>query len=388
MPGQKCAGCMEPSTRRCSGCKDRSAWYCSERCQRKSWPVHIFDCNPTKPINTAYHIARAAILDQPPFYLEAEQDYGFSKATSAEDKAMLLGLYKILLGQLEVEPKILHSWRTRGDLVEKIKVSFEAVPSTTRLPPFLWFLENQSVLGRVPSTTALEHSRPSLLPWRYLVDDISADPTDAEITAIRRGWPDDMKTCYELCTATLSQLNPMPGMDSWMYFGFCTCRDDEEAVRLGRIYRAVIENCKFGGLLAAYRASSLSTLMEKGGLRAMRESLPHLQHVLSCTGSGKLKSVWWLKLFVFVESDKIPESIPLLAIAAYGFVNCEKPQEREDLRGLYRLFFESGKGDPIALHNAAMAGQIFEYLGAYMQLKTMFRRLMKLKNPRIIESLR
>ncbi|KZP34030.1 hypothetical protein FIBSPDRAFT_810538 [Athelia psychrophila] len=390
MLDRKCEKCMEPATRRCSGCKDRKAWYCSERCQRKYWPIHIFDCNPTKPINSAYQIAQAVHLARTPFDLQAQQDYGFYNAKSAEDKRMLLCLYEILLVGFEVESKVLHSWRTRDNLAERIKAIFQAVPGATRLLPFLWFLEHQSLLEPL-SIIGPELSRPSVLPWRYLVDDISADPTDAEINAVRSGWPEDKKQCYELFGLNLSQFNPIPELPSWMYFGFCTCRVAEESARLGRIYRVMIENCKFDEILAAFRASSLSTLMDECGLRAMRESLPHLQEVLSCTGSTpkKFKSVWWLKLYVLVGDNEIPKSIPAVAIIAYGFANClDQPREQEDLKEVYRRFFESEKGDPIALHDAAMAGRTFDYVGGVIKLKKKFRRLMTLNHPHVLDSLR
>lgn len=104
--------------------------------------------------------------------------------------------------------------------------------------------------------------------------------------------------------------------------------------------------------------------------------MTHLEDVLSGTGSTQTKSVWWLKMFVLVDPDKRIEPVPAV-IVDYGFMNCKQPQDREDLKAIYKMFFESGKGDPIALHNAAVAGKIFEYVGGVVKLKNKFRRLMK-----------
>lgn len=97
----------------------------------------------------------------------------------------------------------------------------------------------------------------------------------------------------------------------------------------------------------------------------------------------KFKSVWWLKCYVLVGVNATPNFISVTAIIAYGFANCDQSQERQDLREVYRRFFESEKGDPIALHDAAMAGRLFDYVRGVMKQKKKFRRFMILKNPRV-----
>ncbi|KZP34028.1 hypothetical protein FIBSPDRAFT_210407 [Athelia psychrophila] len=127
--------CNEPATRRCSACTDRRGWYCSERCQRKAWPLHIFDCNTTKPAKTAYHMAIASLLNIPPPHWQTKQDYGFSKL-SPEDQMTLLDVCRMLLGPMGiVEPKTLDRWMTRNTLPQEIKAAFQAcLQPVTRVP--------------------------------------------------------------------------------------------------------------------------------------------------------------------------------------------------------------------------------------------------------------
>lgn len=61
------------------------------------------------------------------------------------------------------------------------------------------------------------------------------------------------------------------------------------------------------------------------------------QDVLSCTGSQRLKSVWWLKMSTFnPQMDQYSG-----AIADYGFANCNDTQDRNDLAAVYETFFGS-----------------------------------------------
>jgi len=90
-----CKSCDAPSTLRCSGCS--KVYYCSKKCQKDAWAVHIFDCNPKKPINTAYYLARAARRDRFPEDPQTCKDYGFERAFTAQNRSKLLGLFQGLV---------------------------------------------------------------------------------------------------------------------------------------------------------------------------------------------------------------------------------------------------------------------------------------------------
>lgn len=90
-----------------------------------------------------------------------------------------------------------------------------------------------------------------------------------------------------------------------------------------------------------------------------------------------------------MDANAIPNLIPVKAGIAYCFANCDQPQETEDLKEVYRRFFESEKEDPIALHDAGMAGRSFDYVRGVMKLKKKFRLIVILEHSRVcaIESL-
>ncbi|TBU42670.1 hypothetical protein BD309DRAFT_161982 [Dichomitus squalens] len=82
------------SAKRCSGCK--KVWYCSAKCQKAHWATHIFSCRIDKPIDSAYHLARACNASRMPSDMQARIDFGFDKALAivgidAQNK--LLGLW-------------------------------------------------------------------------------------------------------------------------------------------------------------------------------------------------------------------------------------------------------------------------------------------------------
>lgn len=273
-----------------------------------------------------------------------------------------------------MDPKDVHRWRIRGILIQEIKATFEKIPESHRGGYYPWFLQNQWVLEPSQPPPDLDPLRNMMLRgWRYSIEDPTSNTPTDRIKMTVMGWPEDKQVCSELCLLSLSTAHPSPEQKSWLYFGFCACHDEEEESRLGVIYMKMIQQCTFSELLAAYRASSLAALMDKYGLHAMREPMAHLQDVLSGTGSGQQKSVWWLKVFVLGE-----EIAPIPAVTVdYGFMNCREPQDREVLKGIYKKFFECERGDPIMLHNAAVAGKLFEYVGGVVKVKKRFKSLMK-----------
>jgi hypothetical protein len=48
-------------------------------CQRDLWPMHIFECNRTKPIPPAYYLYKSAMVDSFPDDQQTLQGYNFLK---------------------------------------------------------------------------------------------------------------------------------------------------------------------------------------------------------------------------------------------------------------------------------------------------------------------
>ena len=121
---------------------------CSESCQPKLLVIHIFECNPQKPISTAYHLALACLWD---WFLEDPQtcqDYGFDKTFTGEYQSKLLGLFQGLFRVGRIEPKVVHKRRINGTLVENIKKFYKDIPAHAQGYYYPWFLQNQWILDK------------------------------------------------------------------------------------------------------------------------------------------------------------------------------------------------------------------------------------------------
>lgn len=158
-PTHICPFCLLPAVKlmRCNGCK--KVVYCSKKCQEQAWPLHIFDCQPGQPINTAYRLYKSCLRDKIPDDTETRRDYAFTKAACTIiglPEKMLCGLYRELFVLLEVPPKIVDQWRREGRLVQGIIEAFDTIPPEKRGAYYVWFLEHHSVLeGDVPDDDLL-----------------------------------------------------------------------------------------------------------------------------------------------------------------------------------------------------------------------------------------
>jgi hypothetical protein len=364
---------------RCSGCKTPNAWYCSVRCQRELWPIHIFECNPGKPINTAYHLARAARRDYIPNDPQTCKDYGFEKAFTASNRSNLLGLYQGLINVNRVKPKTIHRWRLNGTLVQEIKAVYEELPVRTRGRYYPWFLQNQWVLDPAHSKpTDLVHDM-MLRGWQYAGGSSSA--TSEEIKAGVAKWPEEKQMCFSFCMNLLSDWHPHPAQAAWLLFGFCVCQDEYGEASLSRIYRQLLTKCSFDEIFTAYKSSTLIALFDAKGLKSQRQSIQYLEDVLSGLPNGNI-SVWDLKQYIVAEDAEDVELIRSVSVD-YGFINCKNEEENQELKEVYKQFFSQYRADPVELHEACIAGRLFEYVGGFVELnkknknKKKFSRLMK-----------
>lgn len=64
----------------------------------------------------------------------------------------------------------------------------------------------------------------------------------------------------------------------------------------------------------------------------------------------------------------------------YGFANCRNDSEKRRLKKVYKDFFDSPNGDPLALQEAAIKGNIYGYISTVvkgLRDPITFQRLMK-----------
>ncbi|KAF8133967.1 hypothetical protein EV363DRAFT_1448604 [Boletus edulis] len=367
----------EVKLRRCAGCQ--KVYYCSTTCQKKGWIFHIFDCNPLQPINTAYYLARAVYRDLLPDHPQTCEDYGFNRAVTAEEKTMLFGLYVGLIKFHEIPPKTIHNWRVRGVLVDEIKAAFYKIPEHARGGYFTWFLQNEHIValaGQPLSEEALHDRTDAILvrAWRF-TGGSERDSVEAIRAAIARKSVEEQQ-CHTLYTLLLSMWHPAPYLDLWIHFGFASCISEQGEMALGGVYQQLIRKCSFKEFCDAYRGGRLLDLFRSNGLQ-VDDPHGHLRDLLHGP-RGCRKSVWFLKRTIVQEDATEASSMERSVTVDYGFMNCRNDTERRQLKQVYKAFFDS-HGDPLALHEAAIKGNLYGYLSTVVKghKDPKFKRLMK-----------
>ena len=401
----------EAKLKRCAGCQ--KVYYCSTYCQKYDWVEHIFDCKPRRPINTADYLALAVRQNLLPEHPQTCIDYGFSRAFSADEKSNLLGLYigmsmhdfvcsaflSVCTGLIkyrEIPPKTIHDWRVRGVLVDEIKATFHKIPGL-RNSYFAWFLQNEHIVanaGQPLSDEALHDNADAMVirAWRF-TGGSEKDTVDQIKAAIARK-PIEEQQCHHLYTLLLAGWHPSPDLDLWVDFGFAACTSQEAEMELATSYRELVMMCTFKEFCDAFRGRRLIDFLHSKEIYDTATRGPRLNDLLhfkepQADDNEQLrdllhakwkKSVWYLKqTIVQEESTKEEASIRRSVMVDYGFINCKNDSERRELKRVYRAFFEKHDGDALALHEAAIKGNIHGYLSNVVQglRDPKFRRLMK-----------
>ncbi|KAG1852431.1 hypothetical protein DFJ58DRAFT_411380 [Suillus subalutaceus] len=372
---RECNACRESSNlKRCSGC--HKVWYCSVTCQKSHWVRHIFACKPRRPITTADHLALAVRNNDLPQDPQTCEDYGFDRAFTVENRCNLLGLYIGLMdpNRIGITPKTIDDWRVRGVLVEEIKAAYYKIPTESRGGYFPWFLQNQHTLNPSAAGDSQlndEGDAMVLRAWRFTGGAETDSPADIKARLI--SMPHDRQTCHVFYALLLSRLFPAPIDNLWIPFGFCSCACEEEEMYLSTRYQALIAKCTFDEFCDAFSSARILDLFRKNGIVV---DVRYLADVLQ--NHDMHKSVWDLKQFAIQTNEQNPEGRMVNSVACdYGFMNCRKDAEVQALKKVYRSFFERHDADPLALHDAAIRGNIFGYLGSLIKLNRKYERLMK-----------
>ncbi|KAF8348568.1 hypothetical protein F5887DRAFT_591403 [Amanita rubescens] len=367
---QRCGSCDDDykesgaTLKLCSGCK--KVYYCSTACQKSSWAHHIFDCKPHDQINTAYYLARAVYRDLIPEHPQTCKDYGFDRAITPEQKTMLFGLYVGLIIYNDIPPKTVHNWRVRGVLVDEIKNVFYKLPEGSRGAYFPWFLQNEHIValaGQPVTEKTMHHAVDAALlrAWRFTGG--SEKDSAEEIKAAIERKPVKEKNCHHLYNLLLSKWHPSPSLELWVDFGFASCRVQQEEMGLGGLYQRLIHMCTFKEFYDAYRTHRLPHLFDSKGLQV--NNRVQFRDLLQ---SKLTKSVWYLKQALAHEDFSKEESEMLPAVLVdYGFANCRNASEKRRLKKVYKDFFNSPNGDPLALHEAAIKGNIHGYISTVVK---------------------
>ncbi|GLB34185.1 hypothetical protein LshimejAT787_0110690 [Lyophyllum shimeji] len=358
-----CRTCDEPASRRCGGCL-------------RVWRG--------KPIKTSYYLYRAALEDRMPDHAETLEDYGFERVLTNTDRSHLLGLYIGLFLYHRVHPRDVHNWRINGTLIKEIKAVYEKLPVDNRGGYYPWFLANQYVLDHsLPLPMTLDDSIQDVITrsWRFTGGSraYSVPQIEEEISKL----PLSRQICHELYHSLLfdNMSYPAPSLASWVRFGFCTCSNAHEESSLGVLYQRLIHRCTFDEFAGAFEAGELLKLMDFKGFKGHRH-IAHMEEVLG-SGSGPIKSVWYLKQLVEVPSDEEHFHLHPAVRVDYGFINCSNETEFEDLKALYKQVLDMPRVNPLELHEAAIRGKIFEFVTRFVKVKkNVVKQLQRLlRNP-------
>ncbi len=365
--------------------------YCSEKCQKEAWPSHIFDCQPGQPINTAYRLYKACLQDAIPTDEETREDYGFTKAArtmGGRSKTMLGGLYAgLFFFGARIPPKDVHKWRLKGQLVQKIKDSFEPLPPDVRGLYYPWFLEHQSVLEvAVPDDELIVDHTSSIIRSAWIKAGGSPSDSLNVIDTKIRGLSPPRQACHILYRGFSDSGHPNPVQDQWIDFGFVATLNSTEECDLGVAYQALARVCTFEEFCVAHESSSIPTLFERYGLQCTL----HFRDVMAHSPYTR-KSVWDLKHYVDklkagTPGDDTSEVTPVRSVTAdYGYMNCRKDGDGKLLDTAYKRYFAHALADPIALHEACIQGNLFKYLTPFAQWKASqkiaYARLLKTPYP-------
>lgn len=207
--------------------------------------------------------------------------------------------------------------------------------------------------------------------------------------------PEAKAQCYQLL-ATFHMANPHPIETTWFNFGFCTCHNEREEGRLGGLYQRLLlgdklfENVSKAGIRTslvkpklqtatfaefwhAYESGTLIRLMDLKGVKNERSLFPFPEGFFSVPPSGPHPSVWSSKQFIAINNQaEFP--IPTMQVN-YGFLNCRNFEETCILREVYKRLLL--KANPLELHEACLAGKLFEFAQRFHRMDGAHRRLMK-----------
>jgi hypothetical protein len=205
--------------------------------------------------------------------------------------------------------------------------------------------------------------------------------------------PEAMGFSYNLLAGMLLRAVPNLIELNWYSFGFGTCRRQWEESQLLDLYqllltesdgslfyvfdnsrRGVHQPVTFTQFWKAYEAGTLIQLMDSKGLKEQRSGLPFLEGFLSVPPAGPRPSVWDLKQFLEIGDPIDHPPVPSFNLD-YGFINCRNFEEMCILMEIYGKVLETA--NPLDLHRACVAGNLFRFGSDYVQMNERWRPLLR-----------
>ncbi|KAI0781553.1 hypothetical protein BC629DRAFT_565298 [Irpex lacteus] len=388
----------------CMGCRD--IYYCNSTCQSTDWTRHIFACHPSRPINTADHLALAVRDKRLPMDRQTLNDWGIEKAMTTVSSQAARDLFSVYIDLIEVgkiKPRRLHQWRVEGRLAREIKAYYESLPQTYRdsRKPYQLFLEHQYLLVEpefidTPMSADMSVDRMYRRLW-VRMGNSSASPPEEIIDYVKSLSPSRFSAfqfyanCLEGCVPPM----PSPLTPWYLEFGLGACRTPQDRTNLMCSYGDLTDVTSFEEFYEAFSTGKILHLFVTKNVLMQLDltRLPALADILEGMPHTH-KTVWDLERWLAQElhdSEPEPEGglprltqgLPVTAGVDYGYENCERnPACEAGLSLLYRSFFALETADPLKLHEACVGGRLLEFFerdrnvnfGIYREL---FKRLLR-----------
>ncbi|KAL9055450.1 MAG: hypothetical protein Q9162_003548 [Coniocarpon cinnabarinum] len=310
---------------------------------------------------------------------EVLRDFGFNRLAYNRDMSKLLGLYGGLYLSGRVSPEDLHEWRRRGILTEKIKEFYYRIPEDRRGQYFPWFEQNLSVLER-PVTQ--DEAQQACIASFYDEARSYLGPQYRDKVA-RDLEPKAKGNSFHLLAEVLHRMTPNPIEENWateetmlldLYQLLLTESDGSFFYEFHNRRRGPFQPVTFTQFWKALETGTLVQLMDAKGLKSLRSTLPFLEDFLSKPLAGPRPSVWDLKQFLEINDPVDWPPCPSVKVD-YGFINCNTVEETCILMEVYRQVLKNG--NPLELHNACVAGKLFQFASAHAPMREQWRPMMK-----------
>ncbi|CAB5357531.1 unnamed protein product [Rhizophagus irregularis] len=373
----ECSVCKKPTNQRCSRCQAK--YYCGTSCQKKDYSNHVLVC----PSRSADILIKNVLDDLIPTKKAVRYEYGFCNCVRSGDESKLMGLYIGLIKIIGCSASQLHSWWKSDTLAQNIKKAYDDAGYTSDY--YKWFLKNENVLqglrkyeGEKSDKSLTEKYLELLIPY------LSLDDVKVPLKSI----PESKRNVYAFYITILSGRIPIIEDIDWIDLGFCSCKSSNDSLRkskerrLADLYQELIiqKGCKIDEFHDAYLSGSIVDLLKR---KCSSDNCNWLsENKIEIRGYNQsTKSVYYLKQYALSESAELQPSVDV----DYGFMNCSTEDEKSQLKHIYRKLIKTPRFDPRDLHEACLAGKIFDYVKSILPDEVLKAELFK--NPYPLEDI-
>jgi hypothetical protein len=309
---------------------------------------HKFTCRLGRPIDEADHLVRFCQRQE---YPGDDEDlataFGFRHFISAVDRQILFRLYCTLVNVGGVgDEELRKAWR--NNKLREFIIFRGSQFSPAVLAEKIEWLQKHETFG---ANSVTNFSR-IMDTAKDVLDNVE---TDAQFDQLNS---EIEKQAYLFYCQIGNGYIPSADEDNWLNLGFCTASRPDGSQQIVKLYRALVNRCKFGEFCRAMAESAMIELFSKYGLGAEIDCLRNFKTLMNSIAKWH-QSVWELKRFTM-----LPDPEPMGAVIVdYGFKNCLDAQERIALRSVYAKFFSMG-WDEMELHRACIEGRLAPFLEA------------------------